>query len=321
MTREPEKLEFCGDGRLPSTGIDYWITARTYNLCFWLSSEKSYLFLPIEPTTIVALYPNGYYEAYSTTCISEIEHYLHKVIGLSEDVSGFHEIALRDPLLSEFVSTYPGWRLRSTSTWWALVTGICQQNASFKQGWGMLHNIVLNYGYRVSIGGEVIPRPPQPREVLADPSPLIESRVGYRAKTILNVAKYFTSGGYEIDISSMKPVEVERELRRIKGVGQYTARLAIALSQRRYELPPIDRWLSKIIGFVYGVDEKYSEEYWVEKWGSWSALASIAVTIALDAEPLSKALERIRYGKLTPDPGLKQSPLNMYGFCNSSINH
>ncbi|MEM0368756.1 MAG: hypothetical protein QXN57_04870, partial [Desulfurococcaceae archaeon] len=95
----------------------------------------------------------------------------------------------------------------------------------------------------------------------------------------------------------------------------YTARLAIALSARKYDLPPMDNWLRKIISITYGIDEKFAEEFWIEKWGKWSALTSIMVTITLDAEPLSKAIQRISRRELLPKSDLSPTPINMKGFC------
>ncbi|MEM4717749.1 MAG: hypothetical protein QXE81_03195, partial [Desulfurococcaceae archaeon] len=139
---------------------------------------------------------------------------------------------------------------------------------------------------------------------------------GYRAKTILNTARTLINGYIdEKELLNMKPLEIERTLRKIKGVGPYTARLAIALFSRKYELPPVDNWLKKIVGIVYSIDESLVENYWIEKWGKWSALAAIATTIALDAEPLSKAVARIRNRQLLPVINQAPTPLNMIGFC------
>jgi len=38
----------------------------------------------------------------------------------------------------------------------------------------------------------------------------------------------------------------------------------------------------------------------------------VAATIALDAEPLQKALKRIREGRLLPDPSVALSPANIW---------
>lgn len=312
-----KKLKLCFNGELPCEWLDYKLIGTVYNLCYWINDYKSIIFVPGIDFTVAVLYFNGNYKLYSEDCNSvDIVEKFHYTIGLKEDISELIALSSRDPLLGEFSRIYKGWRLRSTSLWWALVTGICQQNASFKQGWRMIHNIVKNYGRIVRVGESSILRPPEPREVLDDPDPLFESGLGYRAKTVVNVARAIVKG--EVDeeaVYEKKPIEAESILRGLKGIGSYTARFAIALSTRKYDLPPIDRWLKKIISVVYGIDENFAEEYWIEKWRKWSALASILVTIVLDAEPLSKALQRIVRREIMPDPRVKPSPVNMRFFC------
>jgi N-glycosylase/DNA lyase len=310
------ELKRCESGELKADGVDLGVTLRVYNLCFWIGARHAYVFLPVEGWAVGLVKWSGEYEIYAEECSGYFKPVLEEVLGLHEDLSSFHTLAKRDPLLGDFVTTYPGWRLRTTSPWWALVTGACQQNASFRQGWSMLHRIVLNYGRRLRVGDVEIPAPPSPRDVVERPELLVESGVGYRAKTILNAARAILNGLLGDLHGVGDPVEVERLLRRIKGVGPYTARLAMALVLRRYELPPIDRWLRRIISVVYEVDEKYAEEHWSERWGRYAGLASIAVTIALDAEPLTQALERVRSRRLLPDLYKFPSPFNMEGFCS-----
>jgi N-glycosylase/DNA lyase len=312
-----KKLKLCFDGDLPGKLLDYRLIGSVYNLCFWVDGYKSIIFIPGLDYSVVVLYFNGKYELYSESCCCEdLVKKFHFTIGLNEDIGGLIKLASRDPLLGEFLRTYRGWRLRSTSLWWAIVTGICQQNVSFKQGWRMLHNIVKNYERIIQVGELKVLRPPEPREVLDDPDPLFNSGLGYRAKTVVNVAKAFVNGDVDEEaINEGTPVYAESVLRELKGIGPYTARLAIALSMRKYDLPPIDRWLKKIISVVYGIDEKFAEEFWVEKWRMWSALTSIMVTIALDAEPLNKALQRIHRREILPSPSVKPSPMNMRSFC------
>jgi len=265
---------------------------------------------------VARIYWSGDYELYSTNCEENLVERLEWTLGFREDLSEFYELASRDPLLSEFAKLFKGWRLRSVDLWWSLVIAVCQQNASFKQGWRTLHELVKTYGKNIHVENTLILRPPTPLEILEDPEKLKKAGLGYRAETILRVAESIVTGivKYE-DISKVSVEEAESMLRKIKGVGPYTARLALMLSTRRYELPPIDRWLRRIISVVYGVDEREAEEFWVEKWGKWSALASLAVTITLDAEILSKALMRIKRREVIPNPLVKPSPLNMSGFC------
>lgn len=312
-------MKHCHDGELNKKDIDVKNTSIVYNLCFWIGERSSYIYLPGEPLSVVELTYDGQYRLYSEDCSREDEYVLKliKALGVNEDQSDLYVRGLGDPLLGSFLNTYRGLRLRSTDLWWALITGTCQQNTSFKQGWTFLHRIVKLYGKIVDLDGKRrILRPPKPREVLKDIDKLIHAGVGYRAKTIKNIAEFIVREEIEdSELERKDPRDIERTLTTIKGVGPYTARLAMTLALRRYELPPIDRWLRKIASAVYEVDESIVEDYWVKKWNKWSGLASIYVTIALDAEYLQKALERVRNRDILPRISKKPSPLNMQAFC------
>jgi len=181
----------------------------------------------------------------------------------------------------------------------------------------MLLNIVNLYGRRVRVEGfgEVV-LPPRPEDIVRDPSKLSIARVGYRARAIESIARSFLEKLVPPSeaLERMDSHEVEDVLRSLRGVGSYTARLAMVLALRRYELPPVDRWLRAIVSRVYGVDERYAERKWVEIWGRWSGLAAIALTIALDAAPLRDALSRIERGELVPKLGNEPSPATLWRF-------
>lgn len=312
------KLELCKESRFKHSGIDIRLVSTVYNICYWTNRDHAFIFIPGERLSIAMVRFDGSFELYSEECgnSNKIVEGLEFVMGFKDNVNEFYELAIKDPLLSDFAETYHAWRLRSTDLWWALVTGICQQNASFKQGWRILHNIVRSFNKRVLLGKYEIYRPPSPREVIEDPGKLIETGAGFRAKALLNTAKTIASGVIETkSFLEKEPQEMERVLREISGIGPYTARFAIALFARKYDLPPVDRWLKKIIRTMYGVDEKYAEEFWINKWGKWSALATIATTITLDAEPLTKALQRLRRRELLPKLNTSPSPINMNAFC------
>jgi N-glycosylase/DNA lyase len=308
------KLRLCARGWL--SGIDFEKTLKTYNLCFWVAEKYAYTYIPSSGVVVARIHYSGEYEVYSESCGEDLVERLEWTLGTREDLSEFYELASRDPLLSGFARTFTGWRVRSCDLWWGLLVAVCQQNASFKQGWRMLHELVRIYDKKVSIRGTAVLRPPLPSEVLEEPEKLRKAGLGYRAETALRVAESIDKGVVKTEDLLKLSIEVaEMLLRRIKGVGSYTARLALVLSTRRYELPPVDRWLRRIIGVVYGVSEREAEKYWAEKWSKWAGLASIAVTITLDAEVLSRALERVKRGEMTPVHSVKPSPVNMSGFC------
>jgi N-glycosylase/DNA lyase len=289
-------------------GVDLFKTLCVYNFGFWFDGREAKVTLNLEPPAVALVTVEGEARIYAPfgSDPSQLEERLLSILGLLESAESFYETAASDPLLSAFASEWRGWRLRSCDLWWALVTAVCQQNASFRQGWGMLAKLVALYGRRVELEDRGwVPLPPAPRDVLAEPEKLRKAGLGYRSATVLGIAGAIESGELPSseDLASELVEQAETQLRKIKGVGSYTARLALALALRRYELPPIDRWVKALAAKAYGVEEKAVEGEWRKRWGRWSALAVIALTVALDAAPLSKAIARFESGRLLPESG------------------
>ena len=302
-------------GYLDTHNTNLYQTLSIYNYGFWFNGSRGVVIVDDEKPVIALVDTSGGYSIYSGKEIGcrDVVDRLEWMLGLGEDLSGFHSIASSDPLLNIFSREYSGWRVRSTSLWWSLVIGVCQQNTSFWQGWRMLYNIIKFYGRQVASRDNVFLLPPTPRDILASPELLVNTGVGYRASTIVRIARAFTNREISFEkLCDLEATEIEDELKKIKGVGPYTARLAIILSFRRYNLAPIDRWLKKIIAIAYGVDEKRAGDYWVRKWREWSGLAALATTIALDAKPLRKAVERVKTGKTHPIENGSPTPSSLW---------
>jgi N-glycosylase/DNA lyase len=298
--------------------VDLFKVLSVYNFSFWFDGAVARVVLELEPPAVAVVSVKGEAALYAQegSDPAELEGRLAAALGLAEDTSGFLQVASGDPLLAPFAREWGGWRVRSSSLWWALLVAVCQQNASFRQGWSMLARLVRSYGRRAELegAGEVL-LPPTHRDVLGDPSRLAASGLGYRARTVVGVAEALSSGRVppEEELARVGAEEAEALLRSVRGVGSYTARLALALSLRRYELPPIDRWVRAIASRAYGVGEGEVELEWRRRWGRWSALAVLALTVALDAAPLRKALERLESGRLLPEPG-EVSPAQLWRY-------
>ncbi len=239
-------------------------------------------------------------------CADIDEKIIVSFFDLTNSYTEFYEKALKDPLLSEFAKKYYGWRPRRSDLWWATVIGICQQNASFLQGWKMLASIIKLYGRRMLVGNKELLVPPTPNDILKHTELLIQAKTGYRAETIMRVAKLFVE----------KPSsEIEfYDLVSIRGIGEYTASLAMVLARRDYWRAPIDRWLKRIIAHVYCVNDKDAPKIYQRLWGKYQGLTALATTIALDAVPLRQALKRIDEGKTIPSIMDKPTPANMWMF-------
>ncbi len=226
-----------------------------------------------------------------------------EALGVWEDTRPFLERAARDPLLEGFAATMPGYRVRGASVWAALLIAVCQQNASFRQGWGMLYRLHLLASKRLQL--------PDNRVYLATPEPsaldekvLREAGLGYRARIVLEAVRQ--------GIPDCGSVE---NLYGVKGVGRYTLNLVRVLACRDYTRPPIDRWLVQLAHRAYGVEAKIRvvEREFVKRFNGYAGIASIATTIAFDAQPLRRALERLEKG--LKRPGLdKPSPITLWRY-------
>ncbi|MEM0027132.1 MAG: hypothetical protein QXT53_04755 [Ignisphaera sp.] len=296
--------------------FSFFLTASVYNFSFWFSGER--FLVPLEDTILVLADFGSEIEARVYVSknrrlegVDELGKMVEHVLGLGEDLTEFYGIVARDTLLSPSLEMLYGMHMRASPPWIASVIGVCQQNASFKQGWKMFYNFIRVFGKRVVVEDVETYVPPSPSNINENSMDmLLGAGLGYRAKTVVALAKLFTEkqhlNGFDVGSG-----ELEEELLSIRGVGEYTSRLALALSLRDYSKPPIDRWLRRIVSEVYRVDEKNVEREYIRVWGRWSALAALYTTVALDAEPLTKALERVRAGQLRPDPS-KISPLTLW---------
>ncbi len=231
---------------------------------------------------------------------------LEWVLGLVEDTRPYLRLARGDPLVGGVAEAMPGLRLRSTSVWAALLTAVCQQNASFRQGWGMLYRLHLAAGPRLILpDGRVYIEAPGPR--LLGEDVLRAAGLGYRARTVLEAARLFAESGEP----SCRDVDV---LAGVRGVGPYTLRLVRLLACRDYREPPVDRWLAALAARAYGLEGgglRAAERVLRERFGEWAGLAAWHATIAFDAQPLRRALERLERG--VNRPGVEEpSPVSLW---------
>jgi len=300
----------------PRGPFNFHLTASCYNFNWWFDGSRCVIPLSSSPPLIAVvrhedrgLAVTAYGAGGGRADVAEaVEH----ALGVDEDLTEFYEVAKGDRILHEVPKALSGMRMRATSLWNAMLIAICQQNASFAQGWKMLCRVYRLMGKRVELDGLMTIIPPSPRDFLTNGARdlLREAGLGYRAETVVRAASAIERGLLE-GVDELGDGEAEERLREVKGIGAYTARLALVLSQRRYGLLPLDRWLERIAREVYGFDDV--ERGLKAKWGRWCGLAVFFTTVVLDAEVLSKALRRALTGDVKPviESG-KLSPLTLW---------
>jgi len=223
-------------------------------------------------------------------------------IGVGEDLGSYYAVARGDPLVGGVVDAMPGLRLRSCSVWCAVLVAVCQQNASFKQGWSMLYRLHLLASRRLRTPYGLYLEMPKPSQLSYEM--LREARLGYRAHTVMELARRRVE---QLDCSNVD------SLREVHGIGPYSYALTRLLACRDYSVLPLDRWLKKLTAEAYRVPEHRAGAELSSRFGEWKGLAALHTTIGFDAEPLRRALERLQRGENRPGR-TEPSPISLWKY-------
>ena len=299
----------------PVKPYSFDLTASCYAISWEYDGHNAYITLDYDKhVSLVKVSPREdelLFEVYADTSSSDIIDSAIRdarfILGVDEDLTNFYGLCKNDPLLGILAERFIGMRIRAVQNLWqGILISICQQNASFKQGWKMLLNIRRKLGKPLQIPNNprIMFTYPSPRQVIEKFDFLKDCRVGYRDKVILNAARFFLENESE-------------ELEKIKGIGQYSARLARILGLRKYDKFPVDRWFSVLIPKVYANEDKWTirrvEEFAAKKWDKWAGLAAVMITVITGAKTLTKLLEDIQQGKLSPLPD-EPAPLTLWRY-------
>ncbi|WP_067665798.1 DNA-3-methyladenine glycosylase family protein [Nocardia miyunensis] len=157
----------------------------------------------------------------------------------------------------------------------ALCGVVCAQRTSFNRIYAMMRNLAEAFGEPTgeTVDGTPIFAFPTPaRMAEASDEQLRECKVGFRAKNLAAVSSTLAAAGYTWhEWRARPPAEVIPQLLEIKGVGPYTANLAVNLSYGRGGTAHVDTYVVDVIGRLYLHDPKPSPERVAEfvdqRWG------------------------------------------------------
>ncbi|MEM4699864.1 MAG: hypothetical protein QXT74_02800 [Candidatus Nezhaarchaeales archaeon] len=314
MARLTERFTLSID---PPPDFSLHLTSSAYNFSWFYDGRALLLPLSLSPPAVASIVedpPSLRVVCYGEVERGEAEDQVRSRLGINEDLEEFYRLASDDALLRAVPRKLRGMRLRTMPPWYSFIAALCQQNASFRQGWSMVYRLLKLLGRWFEVGPRAIPLPPSPRDV-ADLGleALRGAGLGFRARALSEAARLLVDEGLE----DLAPRDLEG-LSRVRGVGKYTIRVASLFSSRRYEEPPVDRWLLKVTSEAYGVPLRRLEEGEAlikSRWGRWGGLFAFFATIVTDAEPGRAAVERVRRGLLEPSLSSgRPSPMTLWRF-------
>lgn len=201
------------------------------------------------------------------------------MLGCDLDLSAFYARASAEPKLAQAAARAQGRVLRSPTLFEDVIKTLFTTNTLWVATRKMNERLVHNYG-------DPLPSDPQRKsfptaERLAD-VPVDEFkevlRIGYRAPYLAELARRVASGNLDLEAlktSSLPTPALKKELRQIKGIGDYAASV-ILMILGRYDYLPIDSWAYKVVSkeFFNGAPVTAKDiEAVFARWGQWKGLA------------------------------------------------
>jgi 3-methyladenine DNA glycosylase/8-oxoguanine DNA glycosylase len=166
------------------------------------------------------------------------------ILRLDDDLSGFYGLASEDGRLKWAAEHGAGRMLRSPTVWEDLVKTICTTNCSWGLTRKMVENLVEDLGEEAPGFGRAFPTPAAmagvPVEFYRD-----TARAGYRSPYFVELAESVASGAVDPESwlhSELPTPDLKKEIKKVKGVGDYAAENLLKLLGR-YDGLSLDSWL------------------------------------------------------------------------------
>ncbi|MFC2064634.1 DNA-3-methyladenine glycosylase family protein [Chloroflexota bacterium] len=209
---------------------------------------------------------------------TEVIDILLWMFGMELDLSPFYKAIRGKPQLAHVEKKNMGRILRSPTFFEDVVRTILTTNTLWSATIRMTANLVAQFG-------EGLPGEPE-RKAFPSPNRLAqtseeklrsETRLGYRAPYILELAKRIESSDLDMEsykTSALPTYDLRKELLKIKGIGPYAAANLLMILGRS-DFLPIDSWALKVVSHEWfngdAITPSQVQESF-EKWGEWKGL-------------------------------------------------
>lgn len=237
-----------------------------------------------EPELSVNLTPD---EALSDDDIRMAGVIVRDLFNMNLDLLPFYEAVNGDRVMTK-IAQLRGLRNPSTATVFeALVDSIVEQQISLKVAWSLEQRLIETFGDKLSLGDKIYYAFPESEKLArATIEELRSCGLSTRkSEYIRDLAKLIQKG---LDLEKFKdyqnPDMIIEELRRIRGVGVWTAELAMVRGMSKLDaMPADDLGLRRCISHYYCGDRKITGDQArkvAEAWKGWRGLASFYLIMA-----------------------------------------
>jgi N-glycosylase/DNA lyase len=205
-----------------------------------------------------------------------IERDLRHLLRLDDDLGGFYETVYGHEGLEWVAEKRAGRLLRSATVFEDLIKTICTTNCSWGLTKNMVRNLVEKLGSPAGTGFQAFPTAAAMAGVNSD-FYREEIRAGYRSPYFVELAEAVAAGSLDPEAwlhSDLSTAELKKEMKEVKGVGDYAAENLLKLVGR-YDGLALDSWLRSQFYKKHNAekvcnDKKIERHY--KKFGHWRGL-------------------------------------------------
>jgi 3-methyladenine DNA glycosylase/8-oxoguanine DNA glycosylase len=199
------------------------------------------------------------------------------ILRLDDDLSGFYHLIRKEKRLAWVAELSGGRLLRSPTVFEDLVKTLCTTNCSWALTKNMTRNLVEKLGAESADGRRAFPTP----EAMAGVSDAFyrdEIRAGYRSPYFAELAEKVAGGKLNPEAwlaSDLPTKELKKEMKSVKGVGDYAAENLLKLVGR-YDGLALDSFLRGEFYKRHNNAQACTDreiELFYEKFGDWRGLA------------------------------------------------
>lgn len=181
-------------------------------------------------------------DASSEAALAAARRVVDRALGATTDVAAFYRAHRMDGLLAAAIRDFRGLRIAGVpSLWEALLSAILSQQVNLKFAYDIRRELALTFGRRARIGGREFVAFPAP-EALAGETPRRLRRFrlsGSKARAIAGLARAFAERKLsEDEIAALPDEEGIARLRSFRGVGRWTAEIALLRGLGRTDIFP-----------------------------------------------------------------------------------
>jgi 3-methyladenine DNA glycosylase/8-oxoguanine DNA glycosylase len=209
--------------------------------------------------------------------LARVERDVRHIFRLDDRLGEFYAAVADEPEFAWIARDGAGRLLRSPTVFEDLVKSITTTNCSWALTRKMVTELVNNLGREAAGGRRAFPTP---EAMAAQPVKFYRDvvRAGYRAEYFKELAERVASGELDVEswmTSELTTAELKREMKRVKGVGDYAAENLLKLVGR-YDVLALDSWVrgkfKKMRGRGRVCDDKKIARFY-SRFREWRGLA------------------------------------------------